>query len=176
MANFKPFVGKDYFQSKYGVRVLVLGESHYGDDGDESEDYTQMVVANHAYTPGLPFFSRVTKLLRLSKDTPSNEERYDAWQQIAFYNFVQEFVGEKWRMSPTAKMWEDAAPMFLEVARELKPDIILVLGHNLWDKVPALPDAHPVEWCSVKHPAGGMSYDDSFRAFEQSLTNAKSLV
>lgn len=173
MANFKPFIGENYYNSKYGVRVLVLGESHYGDIGDESEDYTQMVVKNHAYTPGLPFFSRVTKLLRLSQDHPTDAERYEAWQQVAFYNFVQEFVGEEGRIRPTSQMWNDAIPMFLDVARELKPDVIVVLGHQLWDKAPQLPSDQPVEWCSVKHPAGGMSYEESFFAFKKSLEAVK---
>lgn len=174
MANFKPFIGENYFNSNYGVRVLVLGESHYGDIGDESEDYTKMVVNNHAYTPGLPFFSRVTKLLRLSQENPTDAERYETWQQVAFYNFVQEFVGIEGRIRPTAQMWNDAIPMFLDVASDLKPDVIVVLGHELWEKSPQLPADQRVEWCSVKHPAGGMSYEQSFAALTESLAKAQS--
>ena len=71
-------------------------------------------------------------------------------------------------------MWSDSIPMFLEVARELKPDVIVVLGYELWDKAPQLPADQPVEWCSVKHPAGGMSYEVSFAAFSGSLANSRS--
>ncbi|BBQ90346.1 hypothetical protein [Raoultella ornithinolytica] len=174
MARFKPFIGENYYKSAYGVRVLILGESHYGDQEDEAEDFTQMVVKDNAYTPGSPFFSRVTKLLMLSEEYPTDTERYEAWQQVSFYNFVQEFVGRQGRIRPTPQMWKDAMPMFIEVARGLKPDVIVVLGYDLWNKAPELPGDLPVEWCSIKHPAGGMSYNESFVAFTESLEKARS--
>lgn len=34
--KFQPWVGDHYHSSRYGVRVMVLGESHYG----EPEDYS----------------------------------------------------------------------------------------------------------------------------------------
>ncbi|MDA8518613.1 hypothetical protein [Citrobacter sp. Igbk 16] len=42
--SFMPFVGEKYHNSRYGVRVLVPGESHYGADEDWSPDFTQKVV------------------------------------------------------------------------------------------------------------------------------------
>ncbi|WP_249168509.1 hypothetical protein [Erwinia sp. E602] len=155
------------------MRVLVLGESYCGDIGDESEDYTNIVVRNHAYIPGLSFFSLVTKLLRLYQDNPSDAERYEAWQQVALYNFLQELVGEQGRVRPTAQMWNDAILMFLEVAHELKPDVIVVLGYEPWHKAHQLPANQPVEWRSLRHPAGGMLYEESFAEFAKSLAAAK---
>lgn len=53
--KFHPYVGDKYYDSHYGVRVMVLGESHYGDRQDMAPDFTQYVVKEHALKPGLPF-------------------------------------------------------------------------------------------------------------------------
>ena len=40
--NFLPWVGQHYGRgSRFGVRLLVLGESHYGTPGEEGPDYTK---------------------------------------------------------------------------------------------------------------------------------------
>lgn len=62
--NFRPFVGSKYADSRYGVRVMVLGESHYADEHDVGHDYTQYVVKTHAYCTGISFFSKLTAVLR----------------------------------------------------------------------------------------------------------------
>ena len=171
--NFRPFVGSKYAGSRYGVRVLVLGESHYADEHDVGHDYTQYVVKTHAYCAGIPFFSKLTAVLRGDTSYPTDEERFETWQHVAFYNFVQEIVGEGSRIPPTPEAWKAAEAPFFEVVRELDPDVILVLGNRLWDKVPNLPPEYPVEWCSIMHPSSScMSYDPSIAALADSIAKA----
>lgn len=167
--NFHPFVGKKYYDSRYGARVMVLGESHYGDGIDDENGFTQLVIHEHAFKPGFAFFSKLTNVLRGRTDYPTEEERVEAWEHIAFYNYVQEFVGGSARIAPTPEMWEASYAPFVEVVRELKPDVILVLGYRLWDNVPALPPEYPVEWCSVIHPSSRMAYEPSMAALRKSL-------
>lgn len=167
--NFLPFVGDKYRDSRYGVRLLVLGESHYGGEEDDAPDFTQMVIRKYAYTPGLPFFSKLTNVLRGHTDWPTEEERREAWRHVAFYNFVQEFVGNDSRIAPTPAMWREAQAPFVEVVRQLEPDVILVLGVRLWNNVDALPPTLPVEWCGVKHPSGGMAYEPTFAELAEAM-------
>ena len=170
--KFQPWVGDHYHSSRYGVRVMVLGESHYGEPEDYAPDFTQHVINEHAFQPGLRFFTIVTNLLRGTTDEPTAEERREAWQHVAFYNYVQEFVGDAGRIRPTRAMWRDAAAVLEEVVAELRPDVILVLGYQMWDHLPEL----PVTWACVKHPCGGMSYDEAIPEFNRAIAEALSLA
>ncbi|WP_082791863.1 hypothetical protein [Aeromonas enteropelogenes] len=166
---FKPYVGDQYHSSHYGVRVMILGESHYGDAEDVSPDYTQYVVNEHAFRAGSPFFTKITNLLRGKVGEVSIEERHEVWRHVAFYNYIQEFVGDAGRIRPTSAMWERAACAFKEVVQELQPDVILVLGYQMWDWLPEL----SVEWACVKHPSGGMSYADAIPEFQGAITRVQ---
>ncbi|HGW0964709.1 TPA: hypothetical protein ACNPTZ_005348 [Escherichia coli] len=72
--KFQPWVGDHYHSSRYGVRVMVLGESHYGEPEDYAPDFTQHVINEHAFQPGLRFFTIATNLLRGTTDEPTAEE------------------------------------------------------------------------------------------------------
>ncbi|EMD0829188.1 hypothetical protein VP018_000967 [Morganella morganii] len=68
----------------------------------------------------------------------------------------------------------DTRQPFLNVVKELKPQIIIVLGTQLWDQ---LPEVDGVEWCWVKHPSSGsFSYDEAFSNFKKSLENIKNNI
>ena len=67
-------------------------------------------------------------------------------------------------------MWRDAATVLEEVVAELRPDVILVLGYQMWDHLPEL----PVTWACVKHPCGGMSYDEAIPEFNRAIAEALS--
>ncbi|WP_370621706.1 hypothetical protein NMD10_27700 (plasmid) [Citrobacter portucalensis] len=170
--KFLPWVGERYHSSRYGVRVLVLGESHYGVQEDYTPDFTRDVVNGHAFQSGFRFFTMITTLLRGSPGCADEEERREAWQHVAFYNYVQEFVGDAGRIRPTRAMWRDAAAALEEVVTELRPDVILVLGYQMWDHLPEL----PVTWACVKHPCGGMSYDEAIPEFNRAIAEALSLA
>ncbi|WP_227317056.1 hypothetical protein [Cedecea davisae] len=170
--KFHPYVGDKYYDSHYGVRVMVLGESHYGDRQDMAPDFTQYVVKEHALKPGLPFFSKLTNVLRGCTECPSEEERNETWRHVAFYNYIQEFVGEGPRIAPTPDMWTSAQLPFIEVVKQLEPDVILVLGIRLWNTMPDLPLEYPVEWCSILHPSSGMAYESAIAALAASVKKA----
>jgi len=169
---FHPYVGDKFYDSHYGVRVMVLGESHYGDSQDSASDFTQHVVKEHALKAGLHFFSKLTNILRGNTEYPSDEERYETWRHVAFYNYIQVFVGEGARIAPTSEMWSAAYQPFLEVVRQLEPDVILVLGSRLWNRMPDLPPEYPVEWCSIRHPSSSMAYAPALTALEESVKKA----
>lgn len=151
--------------------MLVLGESHYAGEGEAGPNLAQDVVKKYAYCAGLPFFSKLTVVLRGDTSYPADEERFETWQHVAFYNFVQEIVGKGSRIAPITEAWKAVEAPFFEVVRELEPDVILVLGSRLWKKVPNLPPEYPVEWCSITHQSGGMAYAPSITALAESIAN-----
>ena len=166
--KFLPYIGENYANSRYGVRVLVLGESHYGTEDDYAPDFTQNVIRDEAFKPGFRFFSMITTMLRGDTSWATEEERREAWQHVAFYNYVQEFVGDAGRIRPTTAMWRNSETALHEVVAELQPDVIVVMGYQLWDCLPPL----PVTWARVKHPCGGLSNREAREAFDGAIAKA----
>ena len=72
-------MGDHYYPSCYGVRILVLGESHYGDHENYAPGFTQNVIKDYAFQLGFRFFTMTPKLLRRTIDDPTAEERRDTW-------------------------------------------------------------------------------------------------
>jgi hypothetical protein len=153
MRTFDPWVGQHYLtKGVSGVRVMVLGESHYGTAGTESAGFTQSVVRDIGQQRRHRFFTTVQKLiLGLGPGWLSPESRAEFWETVAFYNFVQTFVGHEARMRPTEAMWQAGAKPFLQTLEELKPDFLLVLGKELTRWVPELPQDLKV--LALPHPA-----------------------
>lgn len=168
--RFQPYIGEFYNDSRYGIRLLVLGESHYDDDYSAGSDFTSYVVDQNAFVAGTSFFTKLTKLLKGTDADLTEEDRVEAWKHIAFYNYVQEIVGDTARISPTTEMWEAAREPFEEVVNRLKPNVILVLGVNLWNQMYNLPPECQVEWASVTHPSGGIKYEPSFAEIAKAIT------
>ena len=132
---FKPWVGSNYTTNKFGARILVLGESHYGSPEDEYEDYTIDVVKMWGQENRLAFFTKIAKTLLNydSSDYLNEHERYALWENVSFYNYVQAIVGEGARIRPTGEMWQKSEVAFKEVIERLDPQIIIVFGKELAD-------------------------------------------
>ena len=88
---FDPWVGSKYkSDNRFGVRVLVLGESHYGIT--PTSDFTIGVIERELdkNTGKHRFFTKISKVL-LNVGTEkgiSKEERAEPWDHIAFYNYI----------------------------------------------------------------------------------------
>lgn len=161
MRAFDPWVGKKYWlEGLSGVRVLLLGESHYGDAGTESPTFTAEIVKEWAQSKRSRFFTVVQKLvLGLgASDWVSDEQRSEFWERVAFYNFVQAFSGGEPRVRPSAQMWSAAAKPFLATVEELKPQVLVVLGYELQGHLPIIPPG--IRVCEVQHPSSrGFRYE-----------------
>lgn len=178
---FEPWIGADYEENGFqGIRVLLLGESHFVGEGDPGPTITQNVVRKYGIEGrSQPFFTKVWKTM--SPDGgDSSEDREAFWHSVAFYNFIQEPVGEVARQkSPTPEMWQRAVEPFRSVIADLEPQAIVVLGKRLWRHLPQ-PDkattktvdddesltirvyeekGHRALAGHVTHPAGSISYE-----------------
>jgi hypothetical protein len=135
--RFQPWGGDRYREGVSGIRTLVLGEAHYGTDGGHSE-VTRNVIREWAIEVRYAFFTKIVKLvLNLPRlDWVSDTTRQSFWNSVAFYNYVQEYPGPMARYRPSERMWQEAAPAFLNVLSALDPAAVIVLGFELWDRLP----------------------------------------
>ncbi len=141
---FKPWVGRNYQKSTgtFGKRILVLGESHYQWDENIapplSPDLTiECIEAQISGDETHPFWTKITNVFLGEVGWRSLEEKEAFWHSIAFANFVQESVGFGPRERPKEDMWEKGRSAFLEMLSELHPHLIVVLGFELWENLPA---------------------------------------
>ncbi|BCB07912.1 hypothetical protein HHSLTHF2_18020 [Vreelandella venusta] len=171
---FKPWIGDNYSTSELGVRILILGESHYGDQGDEHEDFTIDVVKMWGKEKRLAFFTKIAKTILNynASDFLSDNEKATLWENVAFYNYVQAIVGEGARVRPSDDMWAKSAPALQEVIEKLDPQVIIVLGKELADNLPHI--FGEIEFCYLNHPSsGGYSYSENNKLVLSAIESVK---
>ena len=145
--NFHPWIGQQFAASCFGIRVLVVGESHYWDRAPENIQYpdlwncttslTQEVVEdwgrNRHGQGTAQFFTHVSNVLRQRYDGGQYEDANgEMWNHVAFYNYVQSYVqrpqGQNNPNRPTDEQWEEGKGPFNAVLQILRPDAVLMLG------------------------------------------------
>lgn len=172
---FKPWVGENY--NSQTPKILVLGESHYGKSEWYTPELTQYVVKDWALCQkgSSSYFTKIAKIL-LGKpyEWVSLEEKHKLWNRVAFYNYVQQFVGDGPRMRPTPEMWVEAEKALNYVIGQLTPDIVIVTGKELGYHVGAFEEKYtgPVKFCYWTHPsARAFKKEDAVKAFEEVKNN-----
>jgi uracil-DNA glycosylase len=141
--HFLPMVGTAYDDGLVpSVRVLLLGESHYGVASDAQgwgRDCTQYNFDSFMddacdIDNQSQFFRKLPRIV--TRDTGVTQiESAAAWRRVAFANFVQDFVGAHARMRPTSEQWIQGQVALTEMAQKLRPDVVLVLGAQLWNHI-----------------------------------------
>ena len=87
---FDPWVGSRYRCGGFGVRLLVLGESHHGKREEIRTTLTSDVVQKWGQPKKrMQFFTIVSKvLLGLDQNaTLDDSSRSSIWEDVAFYNY-----------------------------------------------------------------------------------------
>ena len=157
---FEPWVGSDYeCGGPHGCRILILGESHYGQPDKATLGFTNCIVGRYAITERRRFFSVVQRLVSLDTQRLrySEASKRDFWNSVAFCNYVQAIVGPKARCRPTPAMWATGSAVLLHVLDELRPEVIVILGKQLKKHLPPVPVGMQVAY--ISHPSGrGMRY------------------
>lgn len=151
--GFVPFVGDRYEQGIDGLRVLILGESHYAKDdkprpsGNAKRRFTISEFAEaaneHRTNRAWGTFSRRCDSIVSRVVEPTPLQAALAWKQVAFANYVQDFAGDGARQRPTGPQWTQARNVFPVLLERLKPNMILALGRQLWDHMPGVKTALP---------------------------------
>jgi hypothetical protein len=143
---FVPLIGPDYERGlRDGVRVLLLGDSHYRNEGDTGIGWERdCTVVNFqeyldekydGWRTERAFFKKLPAIVALKAD-PTPAESASAWRSVAFANAVQSFMDGA-RRSPTKAQYAQAGIAVREMVDLLQPDVVLVLGSRLWKNLPA---------------------------------------
>jgi hypothetical protein len=141
--TFQPWIGTTY--GKQRVRVLILGESHYGRSrGIKSNArFTKDVIKRVIAGEPMPSKATFSKLQRACTGNSSETQRDRFWNSVAFYNYVQQFLGST-RRSPGRSHWNAAAEKFPTALRKLRPrpNLIIPMGYRLWRALKPLSGWH----------------------------------
>lgn len=166
--KFQPWVGDNY--ENENLKILVLGESHYGNAEENKETFTQDVIKSWALREegSIKFFTTIAKILSDKTEVYlSDNNAKEFWHKVAFYNYVQDFVGEEARIRPTDEMWRQAEKPFNEVLLKYQPDIVVVLGKDLgWYVEQYANDFEKIVFCYWTHPSAGFGRFDQQKSLE----------
>ncbi len=140
---FKPFVGKSYEKGLFGKRVMILGESHYGEDGEGFTcDMTQAVLKiyleyrlnkNGKHQRWMNTFLKFERSLVDRKTEGKESEKI--WNSLIFYNYLQEPMSGP-RKVGTKEQYKNAENAFFEVVEDKQPEYIIVWGKRLYNSMP----------------------------------------
>lgn len=113
----------------------MLGESHHCTEETVGSDFTREVILSHLERAIRHlFFTKIGRLLLQMAN--SKESEIWIFDQILFLDYIQTCV-EKARTKPIKSMWDAARDPFLWVLRVHRPDVLLVLGKQLWGTMTA---------------------------------------
>lgn len=134
---FQPWVGSDYNTGGvFGKKVLVLGESHYGDAPDQTDDTIGTIKEfvyeywGESYQQTFLCFERA-----LAGREISQEEREQLWNSIMFYNYFQKSTTGP-RTAPDMTVQKESEEAFRELLEQYQPDAIIVWGQRLYNLLP----------------------------------------
>jgi len=183
MRAFEPWKG-DLYESEgiRGLRVFILGESHYGREGADRADFTQHIITKCAMVRETKrqFFTRIQRMVLGDLRELTDADRTDFWHRVVFYNFVQSIVSENTRVCPSRQMWQEAQEPFLQTLSEFStpertPHMILILGQHLNRHVPTLPIG--MVRCVINHPSSfGFAINRWLPKVQDALTTAREKI
>ena len=150
---FKPFVGKDYSRGISRKKILIVGASFYCNHPDcqyfdDCTDPSKKDSSDYNYvcpymTEGMALEDSPTDSINeeygacnrfgdyLKTLIPSCESIREAWDHVAFTNYVQFFLpAQAGSASPTCRndLSERDFKAFIEVAENLLPNVIVIWG------------------------------------------------
>lgn len=132
---FLPWVGKRYCSDAASLRLLILGESHYGDEGNETPDLSRRCVQEHSdRTWDHRFFTMLTQIV--SGHDHWDVDRQEFWGEICFYNYVQRTVAETPGVAPKIDDFVRNEEALRAVIEHLTPTHVLVCSWRLWNNLP----------------------------------------
>ncbi len=130
--------------------LLVLGESHYGDEDDANLTRQVIEEAVECRSPHA-FLAKIEKVVTGEAARCLGPESF--WQTVAFANYCPGAVPAA-RERPTREMWEEGYRLLPELLTFVKPQRILVLGNATWNHTGPLTDTVYIPTAGVLREAG----------------------
>lgn len=135
---FQPWIGEAFEEGLWGRRTLILGQSHYQwkSDVPVTPQLTQQCIEEQC--SGEESGAHWTKIAMTGiGHKPTLDEKRRFWSSVAYANFIQESVGHGPRLGPPKRqMIEASTEPFLVTLDALRPDVVWVLGYELWNWLP----------------------------------------
>ena len=170
---FRPFVGASYAGGGlFGKRIMVLGESHYCDEGcadcgsclrhRECMEFTSGVVEQYL-DRGVERQRWMQTLLKFERSLVGCEtdqaQSQRIWQSVVFYNYLQVAMGGP-REAGTAAQYRQAGEALFDVMeRWTDGEDIVVDGCRTATGAYSLASGRTVRAMAVNHPSVGYSWD-----------------
>jgi uracil-DNA glycosylase len=132
---FQPFRGDRYQKT----RLLVLGQSAYSWPDDEgkievpkrSHPTTSVRYSIENFEDTAAYFRHMARA-PCGSETPTREQRKQAWHDYAYAIFIQGTVGKGAVGKHTARQLDEAGPIFLALIEDIRPAKVIVTGKDLW--------------------------------------------
>lgn len=158
VAHYLPWVGRRYRQGlNAGLRVMILGDSHYS---DEDREATRYHLRKHIdFKDRYRFWAAVEQIVG-GRALRSPEERREFWDAVAFANFLQTSLdapGVEWLYDEVHR----AKQAFVELVERIEPDVLLVFSKRAWSCLPGddqWPGSHNLTNVRVPKPMNSMAY------------------
>jgi hypothetical protein len=131
--KFAPWKGKRYGRSKAGIKILVIGESHYRFATRIPKDLTRYVIGKVS-SRDWPARAALAGVERTFSSVLPDVNGGEIWHEIAFYNYLQNWIGKNASDRPKQKQFHHPASVkgLIEVLFRLKPDLVVILGTGLF--------------------------------------------
>lgn len=127
-----PFVGNKYFKTDENNRFMLIGESHYHNNSEESikkhnnQAYTRIVIQELAIDRkywGTKIFQNIHRVLL--RNDKFNTKLF--WNSVSYYNFIQRPMDTN-KGRPSNQEFYEGWKVFLELIKILKPKTCLFIG------------------------------------------------
>ena len=155
--RFEPYKGNVYDAGyERGVKLLVLGESHYGKD--RGADMTLYFLRRHIDgTEPAAFWTKLERAI--TGCTPEDVDPPAFWSRVAFANIIQNVLRDR-ETRPGPRDRATVEPAFLELVDRLAPDLVIMFATGAWSELPQEPTMvpnliSPNKECSVIYPRRG---------------------
>lgn len=190
MIRFLPFVGHDYTSGGiFSKRIMALGDSHYCERASDAVETITKDIIEYYLDPASESEGWMQTYRKFERSLVNRETTYGEsskiWNSLLFYNFLQVPLSGP-RVAGTAEEYRDAAGAFFEVIDRHRPEVIIVWGKRLWEKMPTerwtsnkdvvydgysiengyytLADGSKALTFYVYHPSAGYSWDWWYKA------------
>lgn len=133
---YEPWIGPAYSSHGLsGIRVLLLGESHYLSPGDEKYDQTDLttgiIEGVREGTRQLRFYTTVARLIE-SVATDASDGEHSIWDRVAFANLIPGRVADRAGVRPSSEKWGHGLQNLPRLLDATTPHAVLVLGIQMW--------------------------------------------
>jgi len=132
----EPWVGENYANGVEGKKILALGDSLYGDEGNSSYKLVEhFITYKNGDTGHMNWMNTYTRFTNVILGEKADKKKtIDFWNSIVFYNYVQHTqIGN--RKAPPDEDYLNSHEAFTEALEEFQPDLIFVWGWGLWSKI-----------------------------------------